>query len=230
MILVCEVVNLWQRDADALARWQERFTHILVDEYQDTNRVQLELLRLLGARRKNVCAVGDDDQAIYGWRGADVKNILEFERHFPGARVVKLEHNYRSYSPILNVANAVIAKRADAKWRKILYTDRPGGEPVRAVVAATPDIEAAWVAREIRTLVRDRGYHPRDLAVLYRSNAQSRLLEQELREQGLAARVFGGLSFSSARRSKMYLRTSSWRSTRRTRSACAESSTTRLVG
>jgi DNA helicase-2/ATP-dependent DNA helicase PcrA len=193
--LVCEVVHLWQRDAEALARWQERFTHILVDEYQDTNRVQLELLRLLGARRKNVCAVGDDDQAIYGWRGADVKNILEFERHFPGARVVKLEHNYRSYSPILNVANAVIAKRADAKWRKILYTDRIGGEPVRAVVAATPDIEAAWVAREIRTLVRDRGYHLRDFAVLYRSNVQSRLLEQELREQGLAARVFGGTQF-----------------------------------
>jgi DNA helicase-2/ATP-dependent DNA helicase PcrA len=193
--LVCEVVHLWQRDADALARWQERFTHILVDEYQDTNHVQFELLRLLGALRKNVCAVGDDDQAIYGWRGADVRNILDFERHFPGARVIKLEHNYRSCSPILNVANAIIAKRADAKWRKILYTDRIGGEAVRAVVAPSPEIEAAWVAREIRTLVQRDGYRPSDFAVLYRSNAQSRLLEQGLREQGISHRVFGGTQF-----------------------------------
>ena len=193
--LVCEVVHLWQRDGDALARWQDRFSYVLVDEYQDTNHVQLELLRLLGARRKNVCAVGDDDQAIYGWRGADVRNILDFEHHFPGARVVKLEHNYRSLTPIVNVANAVIAKRANAKWRKVLFTDRAGGDPVRVAVAASPEIEAAWVAREIRSLAQRDGTRLRDIAVLYRSNAQSRLLEQELREQGLALRVFGGTQF-----------------------------------
>ncbi|MGA2447607.1 MAG: UvrD-helicase domain-containing protein [Polyangiaceae bacterium] len=193
--LVCEVVHLWHRDAAALARWQDRFSHILVDEYQDTNHVQLELLRLLSARRMNICAVGDDDQAIYGWRGADVRNILDFERHFPGARVIKLEQNYRSFSPILSVANVVIAKRADAKWRKVLFTDREGGEPVHIAVAPSPEMEAAWVAREIRTLTQRDGTRLGDIAVLYRSNAQSRLLEQELREQGLAHRVFGGTQF-----------------------------------
>jgi len=193
--LVCEVVRLWQRDSRALVRWQERFLYVLVDEYQDTNHVQLELLRLLGGRHNNVCAVGDDDQSIYGWRGADVRNILEFERHFPGAQVVKLEQNYRSLSPILAVANAVIAKRPDAKWRKVLFTERSGGEAVRVAVAASPEIESAWVARQIRNLVRNDGYKPRDIAVLFRSNAQSRLFEQELREQGVDHRVFGGTQF-----------------------------------
>ncbi|MBV9948269.1 MAG: UvrD-helicase domain-containing protein, partial [Myxococcales bacterium] len=122
--LVCEVARLWREREDIRGRWQERFLHVLVDEYQDTNRAQLELLRLLCGRRANLCAVGDDDQAIYGWRGADVRNILEFERHFPGARVVKLEQNYRSRAPILAVANAVIAARVDAKWRKVLFTER----------------------------------------------------------------------------------------------------------
>ncbi len=116
--LVCRVARLWREDdAEARARWQSKFLHVLVDEYQDTNRAQLEMLRLLAAPRNNVCAVGDDDQSIYGWLGADVRNILHFEAHFAGARVVKLEQNYRSLAPILGVANAVIAKRADAKWR-----------------------------------------------------------------------------------------------------------------
>jgi DNA helicase-2/ATP-dependent DNA helicase PcrA len=193
--LVCEVALLFQRDAAVRARWQEKFLHVLVDEYQDTNRAQLALLVALVGERRNVCAVGDDDQAIYGWRGADVRNILEFERHFPGARVVKLEQNYRSREPILAVANAVISKRVDAKWRKVLFTDKSGGEKVALGVAPTPEVEAAWVGREVRRLVREQGVRPRDLAVLYRSNAQSRLVEAALREQGVGHRVVGGAQF-----------------------------------
>jgi superfamily I DNA/RNA helicase len=193
--LVCEVARLWKERATIRARWQEQFLYVLVDEYQDTNRAQLEMLRLLCGERKNICAVGDDDQAIYGWRGADVRNILEFEDHFKGARIVKLEQNYRSRKPILAIANAVIAKRADAKWRKELFTDRSGGPPVRLAIAATPEAEAAWVAREIRRVLREESKRPSDIAVLYRSNGQSRLVEEALREQGVSHRVVGGMQF-----------------------------------
>jgi len=193
--LVCEVARLWRDRADVRGRWQSEYLYVLVDEYQDTNRAQLEMLRLLCGDRRNVCAVGDDDQAIYGWRGADVRNILDFEAHFDGARVVKLEQNYRSRAPILAVANAVIAKRTDSKWRKVLFTERAGGPTVRVVVAATPEAEAAWVGREVRRLVRDEGRSPREVAVLYRSNGQSRLLEEALREQGVPHRVVGGAQF-----------------------------------
>ena len=193
--LVCEVARLWQGDVGMRARWQDKFLHVLVDEYQDTNRAQLELLRLLAGDRCNVCAVGDDDQAIYGWRGADVRNILDFERHFAGARVVKLEQNYRSRAPVLAVANAVIGKRVDAKWRKVLFTERSGGERVRLAVGGTPEIEAAWIGRAVRRLVRERGRSPSEVAVLYRSNGQSRLVEEALREQGIAHRVVGGTQF-----------------------------------
>jgi len=193
--LVCEVARLWRRDDGVRARWQKKFLNVLVDEYQDTNRSQLEMLRLLCGDRRDVCAVGDDDQAIYGWRGADVRNILDFERHFDGARVVKLEQNYRSRAPILAVANAVIAKRTDAKWRKVLFTERAGGSAVRLSVAPTPEAEAAWVGRETRALLRDEGQKASGVAVLYRSNGQSRLVEEALREQGIAHRVVGGTQF-----------------------------------
>ncbi|HXX70379.1 MAG TPA: UvrD-helicase domain-containing protein, partial [Polyangiaceae bacterium] len=191
--LVCEVACLWRKLSDVRARWQERFLHVLVDEYQDTNRAQLEVLQLLCAARKNVCAVGDDDQSIYGWRGAEVRNILEFDRHFEGARVVKLEQNYRSTMPILAVANAVVARRRDSKWPKVLFTEATGGAPVRLGIAATADVEAAWVAREIRRFVRDLGKRRRDIAVLYRSNGQASAVEEALREQGIAHRVVGGM-------------------------------------
>jgi superfamily I DNA/RNA helicase len=193
--LVCVVARLWNERADVRAKWQERFLYVLVDEYQDTNRAQLEMLRLLCGTRMNICAVGDDDQAIYGWRGADVRNILAFEEHFVGARVVKLEQNYRSTAPILAIANAVIAKRMDARWRKELFTERPGGAPVRLMVAPTPEAEAIWVGREIRRLIREVGVRPSEIAVLYRSNGQSRNVEEALREQGVAHRVVGGVQF-----------------------------------
>jgi DNA helicase-2/ATP-dependent DNA helicase PcrA len=193
--LVCEVARLWQTREDVLAKWRDRYRYVLVDEYQDTNRAQLEMLRLLAGEHKNICVVGDDDQAIYAWRGADVRNILEFEEHFPGAEVVKLEQNYRSCAPVLNVANAVIAKRPDAKYKKTLFTERPGGELVEVLTCPTPDVEAAHVARELRRLTKDEHRRPRDLAVLYRSNGQSELIESSLREQGVPYRVFGGQQF-----------------------------------
>jgi DNA helicase-2/ATP-dependent DNA helicase PcrA len=193
--LVCETARLWRERDDVRTRWQNEFLYVLVDEYQDTNRAQLEMLRLLCGDRRNVCAVGDDDQAIYGWRGADVRNILDFERHFENARVIKLEQNYRSHTPILAVANAVIAKRTDSKWRKELFTERTGGRTVRVAIAPTPEVEASWVGREVRRLLREEGKRPREIAVLYRSNGQSRLLEENLREQGVTHRVVGGAQF-----------------------------------
>jgi DNA helicase-2/ATP-dependent DNA helicase PcrA len=193
--LVCEVVRLFRDKEHLRDRWQDRFQHVLVDEYQDTNRAQLELLLTLASKHKNVCVVGDDDQAIYGWRGADVRNILEFEQHFPGAKIVKLEQNYRSTKPILDVANAVIARRTDVRHRKTLVAHREGGEKVQLRVAESPDIEADWVAGEIRRLIKDEHERPRDIAVLYRSNSQACAIEQSLREQGIAHRTVGGQQF-----------------------------------
>jgi DNA helicase-2/ATP-dependent DNA helicase PcrA len=196
--LVCEVARLWRAREDSLERWRERCPFLLVDEYQDTNRAQLEVLRLLAGERKNLCVVGDDDQAIYGWRGADVRNILEFDEHFPGAKIVKLEQNYRSLKPVLDVANAVIARRTDTKdasKRKVLFTDRVGGDKVQSVVAASPEAEAQWVAMEIRKAVRDGGVPAREVAVLYRSNGQAKAIEEALREQMIPYRVVGGQQF-----------------------------------
>ncbi|CAN5570608.1 UvrD-helicase domain-containing protein [soil metagenome] len=193
--LVCEVAHLFKTRADILERWQERYRFVLVAEYQDTNRAQLELLRLLADKHKNVCVVCDDDQSIYAWRGADVRNILDFEEHFPGAAVVKLEQNYRSRAPVLAVANAVISKRQDSKHRKVLFTDKMGGEKVRIAACASPDIEAAWVAGKIHGLLKDRQVKAREVAVLYRSNGQAKVIEEALREQGVAYRLVGGQQF-----------------------------------
>lgn len=193
--LVCEVARLWKERADILDRWQKEFMYVLVDEYQDTNRAQLEVLRLLAGRHRNICVVGDDDQSIYAWRGADVRNILDFDALFPGAKVVMLEQNYRSSAPILAVANAVISKRVDAKYKKTLFTDKPGGDKVRLGVAPSPEAEATHVAREIRRLVNEEGKKPKDMAVLYRSNGQAKLIEEALREQGVPYRMIGGQQF-----------------------------------
>jgi len=193
--LVCEVSRLWKDRPDILDRWQKEYLYVLVDEYQDTNRAQLEVLRLLCDRHKNICVVGDDDQSIYAWRGADIQNILDFEEQFAGAKVVKLEQNYRSMAPILAVANAVIEKRADAKYRKRLFTEKLGGDKVRLGVAPSPEAEAAYVAREMRRVIREEQRKPRDMAILYRSNGQAKPLEEALREQGVPYRMIGGQQF-----------------------------------
>jgi DNA helicase-2/ATP-dependent DNA helicase PcrA len=193
--LVCAAVRLLRDRPDVRERWQSRYRYLLVDEYQDTNHAQLELLLLLTGDHRNLCVVGDDDQSIYAWRGADVRNILEFEDQFPGCVVVKLEQNYRSRAPIIAVANAVISRRADQRHPKVLFTDRGGEGKVRVAVAPTPEAEASWVARQVDDLVRGDRVRPREIAVLYRSNGQSAAIEEALRERGVLHRVLGGQQF-----------------------------------
>ncbi|MCA1663387.1 MAG: UvrD-helicase domain-containing protein, partial [Myxococcales bacterium] len=192
--LICETVRLLDRDDAVRARWASRFRYVMVDEYQDTNRAQSHLLSHLVRAHNNVCVVGDDDQSIYGWRGAEAGHILEFDKHFPGAKIVKLEENYRSTPHILDAANAVIAhntKRHD----KRLWTAKPARDKLQLVVCEDAEGEAEFVAGEIEALCATRGFHPRDFAVLYRSNVQSRPIEEALRAQSLAYKMIGGQAF-----------------------------------
>ena len=192
--LVCEVVRVLRTRPDVRARWQERMGFWMVDEYQDTNGAQLELLRHLVGPRKNVCVVGDDDQSIYGWRGAEARNIIDFEHHFTGAKVVKLEQNYRSRAPILVFANAVLEKRAERKYPKVLFTEQVAGDAPRFLISPSAEAEADWVASEIRRLITDEGRRPKDFAILYRSNLLAEPLEEALTEQRVKYKVFGGQS------------------------------------
>jgi superfamily I DNA/RNA helicase len=192
--LICECVRLLDRDDEVRARWQTRFRYVMVDEYQDTNRAQFHLLNHLVRAHGNVCVVGDDDQSIYGWRGAEAGHILEFEHHFPGAKIVKLEENYRSTPHILDAANAVISnnkKRHD----KRLWTARPARDKLQLVVCDDAEGEAELVAGEIELLCATRGFRARDCAVLYRSNVQARPLEEALRARSLQYKVVGGQAF-----------------------------------
>ncbi len=200
--LVVAPVRILREREDIRAKWQRRFMHLLIDEFQDTNRSQLELVRLLTNELRNVCVVGDDDQSIYSWRGADIGNILDFERYFPGAAVVKLEVNYRSRAPILDVANAVIHQSRGKRHAKTLRSHKGPGPKVRVVALADGAQEAKFVVQEIRGLARGSEVSPGgrpfpygSIAVLYRSNTQGRLLEEELRIGGVPYRVFGGMQF-----------------------------------
>lgn len=199
--LVVKPVDLLTKNPAIRGRWQQRFDHVLVDEFQDTNEAQLALVRLLANDRGNVCVVGDDDQAIYGWRGANVGNILDFESHFLGAHVIKLEQNYRSSASILNVANAAIEQSTKRPYAKSLRATRSGGDPVRLCVFGEPQDEAKFVATEIRALARD-GADLSAVAVLYRSNTQAKRIEEELRIAGIPYRVFGGARFFDRKRVK----------------------------
>ncbi|MSP59134.1 MAG: hypothetical protein EXR72_02135 [Myxococcales bacterium] len=192
--LIIETVRLLDRDEAVRARWQERFRYVMVDEYQDTNRTQLMLVRHLAALHNNLCVVGDDDQSIYGWRGAESGNILDFEKHFPGARRITLEENYRSTPMILDAANALIAHNP-RRHPKRLFTTRPSGDKLQLVVAPDPDHEARFVAEEIDLLRERRGFKARDCAILYRSNIQSRQFEEALRAQRIPYRMIGGQAF-----------------------------------
>ena len=191
--LIARPVELLKKDEALRRKYQARFSHVLVDEYQDTNLCQLELLKLVVGRRMNVCAVGDDDQAIYGWRGAEVKNILRFDRHFPKAKEVRLEQNYRSTGRVLACANGVIARNADRKPKK-LWTAAGPGEPVKVAACAGEEEEARFVASEIARL-RGEGRPWGHFAVLYRLNAQSRPVEEALREAQMPHQVHGGSAF-----------------------------------
>jgi DNA helicase-2/ATP-dependent DNA helicase PcrA len=171
-----------------------RWEHVLVDEFQDTNRVQYELVRHLSSQSGNLCVVGDDDQSIYAWRGADVRNILDFEKDHPGAEVVKLEQNYRSTQTILDAANAVIAKNWDRKAKR-LFTEAGPGEPILYYTAEDERSEASFVVRTIRKLENDEGRNPDDFAVFYRTHAQSRAIEEALRAADLGYTIVGGIRF-----------------------------------
>ena len=199
--LLLRVVWLFDRHPDVLERYQSRFQYVMVDEYQDTNRAQYLMVRHLASRHRNLCVVGDDDQSIYGFRGADVRNILSFERDYPDAQVVKLEQNYRSTQVILDAAYHVI-KANPNRAEKRLWTERPGGPKV--VIAQTYDEqeEAQTVAREALRLVAEGDYRLGDLAVLYRTNAQSRALEEVLLRRGVPYRLIGGLRFYERREVK----------------------------
>lgn len=193
-------IRLLRENEELRSRYQDRLRYLLVDEYQDTNRAQLELLKLLGLPRGNICAVGDDDQAIYGWRGAEVENILRFQRHFPGATEIRLEQNYRSYGAILDCANAVIAKNEDRK-PKALFTDRGLGEKVRVVACPDDESEARYVVGKLRSSIAS-GRKPGDHAILYRTNLQARIYEESLRAEGIAYEVVGGTEFFDRREVK----------------------------
>ncbi len=190
--LLLRAVEVLGRFEDARAKWSERFGHIQVDEYQDTNRIQYELLRLLAGKRRNLCVVGDEDQSIYGWRGADVGHILRFAEDFPGTKVIRLEQNYRSTQKILNAAGGVVAHNA-RRLGKTLAATRGEGCNLKFYEARDATAEADYVTAEILQLRRrDPGAR---LAVLYRTNFQSRALEESFRRSGIRYRLLGGFSF-----------------------------------
>jgi len=195
--IISHTIQLFRERPDVLAKYQERFKYIMVDEYQDTNAAQYELIRLLAEGSGNLCVVGDDDQSIYGWRGADIGNILGFEKDFRGARVIKLEQNYRSTQTILDAANAVIARNGARKPKK-LWTDKGAGEKVRVVSVEHDYEEADFIASTIRNAVLN-GAKYNDNGVLYRTNAQSRLIEDKLISYGIPYRLFGGVRFYERR-------------------------------
>lgn len=193
-LLLC-TIRLFEENPDVLEKYQERFRYILVDEYQDTNLAQYHIVNLLAKTHKNLCVVGDDDQSIYAWRGADIRNILEFEKDFAGCRVIRLEQNYRSTEKILNAANAVIRNNRGRK-EKQLWTADKGGEPVDVHEATDERDEAYYICSRIASGVRS-GARYDDFAILYRTHAQSRVLEMMLKSFLIPYRVYGGVSFFS---------------------------------
>ena len=192
--LVCRIAGRLQEDPACKQRWCERFHYLLVDEYQDTNTAQCQmLLELLGPER-NLCVVGDDDQAIYGWRGAKVANILGFDVYFRDAKVIRLEANYRSKPPITTCANSLIAQNTSRHDKQLVPTRR-GGDKVQIVVTRDGPMESTWVSDKIYELVQKERVPGREIAVLYRSTRQARVIEQNLQEHGIAFRVLGGQPF-----------------------------------
>ncbi|CAN5838753.1 hypothetical protein BH24CHL6_BH24CHL6_07600 [soil metagenome] len=216
--LLNEGVRLFEQAPAVLAAYQDRWRYLHVDEYQDTNRAQYLWVRLLAGQRKNLAVVGDDDQSIYSWRGADLRNILDFERDYPNATVVKLEQNYRSTQLILDAAHAVVSRNEGRKDKK-LWTENPRGVRLERFEADSEDEEAEWVARQVEALVGGRGaggsfiarradegddrpYRLRDIAVMYRTNAQSRAIEEAFLRYGLRYQLIGGTRFYARREVK----------------------------
>jgi DNA helicase-2/ATP-dependent DNA helicase PcrA len=192
--LIMQAVNLFQNFPQVLQKYQNRFEYILVDEYQDTNHSQYVLVNLLANKSKNLCVVGDDDQSIYGWRGADIGNILNFEKDYPQAKVVKLEQNYRSTQIILDAAFEVIKNNLSRKGKK-LWTAQPGGEKINLLFLEDDKMEGLALAQRVNYLLQNSNKSCSDFVVLYRTNAQSRLIEQALRDKGIPYAIVGGVRF-----------------------------------
>ena len=192
--LIFETVKLFREFPEVLAKYQERFKYISIDEYQDTNSAQYTLTNLLASKYKNLCVVGDADQSIYGWRGADMRNILNFERDYPQAKVILLEQNYRSTKIILQAANAVIQNNLDRK-PKNLWTQNEFGEKIKLATFETDILEAFKVAKEIKRLVEEENFTYNEIALLYRTNAQSRLFEERFMREEIPYIIIGGLKF-----------------------------------
>ncbi len=190
--LLLKAVELFDQAPEVALAYNERFIHLLVDEYQDTNRIQYQLIRQLCQRHQNLCAVGDEDQSIYRWRGADIQNILNFERDFPAAKIIRLEQNYRSTQTILDAATAVVSRNRARKGKR-LWTDRGAGFKVALYEAWDAEDEAEFVSEEIAPALQDHAAE--SVAVLYRTNAQSRAFEEALRKRSLDYRLVGGFSF-----------------------------------
>ena len=191
--LIFKTVDLFRTNADVLEYYQERFKYIMVDEYQDTNTAQFRLIELLAGKYKNLCVVGDDDQSIYKFRGANISNILDFESAFPGAKVIKLEQNYRSTGHILSAANAVVRHNSQRKDKR-LFTAEGDGEKIQAFQASDERDEGRWIAGEIEKL-HSKGTSYDDIAVFYRTNAQSRILEDMFLRAGVPYKIVGGTRF-----------------------------------
>ncbi len=193
--LLLKTIELFEQFPDVLQKYRSRFQYILVDEYQDTNLAQYHIVNMLAKEHRNLCVVGDDDQSIYAWRGADIRNILEFEKDFPGCTVIRLEQNYRSTEKILNAANAVIANNKSRKPKK-LWTAQKGGDDIDVHEAEDERDEASYICSRIANAVRLGARYDR-YAILYRTHAQSRVLEMSLKSFGIPYKVYGGISFFS---------------------------------
>lgn len=192
--ILCIVVKLFKTHPEVLERYQDRFQYIMVDEYQDTNKIQYELIHLLAAKYENICVVGDDDQSIYEWRGADVQNILSFEKDHKNAKIIKLEENYRSTKKILHLANAVIANNETRK-EKALWTQNEEGEPIVYYEADDDRDEGHFIVRQIKDIMNKSDYHYGDFAVLIRTSSQFRSLEEVFLKNGVPYRIYGGIKF-----------------------------------
>ncbi|MGY0374470.1 DNA helicase PcrA [Clostridium sp. JNZ J1-5] len=192
--LIYKTVELFKKNPEVLEFYQNKFKYIMVDEYQDTNKAQYQLVKMLAEAHKNIFVVGDDDQCIYQWRGADIKNILDFEKDYPQTKVIKLEENYRSKANILNAANTVIKNNAQRK-NKVLRTQNPEGEKIKIYRAYSDMDEGNFVANEIKRLIESENRKFKDFAILYRTNAQSRIFEDILMRRDIPYRIIGGLKF-----------------------------------
>ncbi len=192
--LIFKTVELFKNNSDVLEFYQNKFKYIMVDEYQDTNGAQYELVKLLAKKYKNICVVGDDDQCIYQWRGADIENILSFEKDYPSAKVIKLEQNYRSKGNILNAANTVIVNNSHRK-SKILRTEQENGSKIKVYRAYADTDEGDFVGTSILNIKKNENKNYKDFAILYRTNAQSRIFEESFRRKGIPYKIVGGTKF-----------------------------------